>query len=257
MAFNLSLLSKLQPNSPFIQDARIPNIKANAFPPQFWMYNAAAGGDASAAVEASGYFYTFANWTQNNLFFQNEQFFRLDDIIYCQCTDINVYLQVTGVNPITTAPLSWQTGNNSSYDSLLVYLKVPMTLANFTGMYATPFSLINAPTGSGPTGTCILVDQMIVEWVYGAAALTAGGVVLAQYGNTANGLGSPATMTLAAADFTGIAASTSYSAVSPASAAANTAIVDMGIYLSNQTQPFATGTGGSANIHLWFHYVYL
>jgi hypothetical protein len=257
MAFNLSLLSKLQPNSPFIQDARIPYIKANAFPPQFWMYNAFAGGDASAAVEASGYFYTFANWESNNLFFKDGQYFQAGDIIYCQCTDINVYLQVTAINPVTTLPISWQTGNVAAYDSLMVYLKVPMTLANFTGMYAAPFLLINAPTGTGPTGTAIIIDEMVINWVYGSAALTGGGPVLAQYGNTANGLGAPATGTLAAADFTGIAASTSYAAVSPAGAEANSTIVDLGIYLSNQTAPFATGTGGSAIVHLWFHYVYL
>ncbi len=57
-----------------------------------------------------------------------------------------------------------------------------MTLAQFLGMYATPFHIsigVNA-------GTMLLLKEASINFHYGSAALVGGGVVGLQYGNTAH-----------------------------------------------------------------------
>lgn len=65
--------------------------------PQQWAYQ--AGTDAAATVEANGYFYYFADWTQVSNYNQGN-FLQVGDVIYCVCSDGNVTLSVTQIGSI-------------------------------------------------------------------------------------------------------------------------------------------------------------
>lgn len=131
---------------------------------------------------------------------------------------------------------------------------VPMTLAQFTGMYAAPYLLVPAPGA----GSLIIVNSMQINLIYGSAALTSGGVVAAQYDSTVHGAGTLATNSEAAADFFAtantvfnfVAASGNTTGALPSSACVN-----KGLYLSNQTGAFATGTGSKFVVTVDYHLV--
>lgn len=115
MAFNPNLLIKLQPDSLFTDPATIPNITAQTAVPQYWLYN--SGSDTSATVLTNGYFDYFANW-QNTLQYNDGQYFRSGDAIYCVCEDINVTIYVSSVAnglvetiALPVGPLSVTTGD--------------------------------------------------------------------------------------------------------------------------------------------------
>lgn len=130
-------------------------------------------------------------------------------------------------------------GTDSGYNvnNLQLYASVPITAAEFNGMYAAPKQLIAAPGAN----KMIIIDQLELVMTYGAAQFASGGVVAAQYDNTVHGAGVAATNTEAAADYTGAAASTVFkfngsTVLAPFSTCAN-----KGIYLSNATGAFDTG----------------
>ncbi len=126
-------------------------------------------------------------------------------------------------------------------------VKVAMTLAQFNGMYAAPFLLLAAPGA----GLMNLVDSVYINMTYGSAALTAGGAVGAQYGNTVHGAGPAASSTEAATDFTSATANTMFRFGGGLSTGAVTSTaINTAIYLSNATQAFATGTGGSFQVYV-------
>lgn len=246
MAFNPNNISKLQPSTLFTQPATIPSVQSPALTPQFWLYNALASGDSSATVEANGYFYYFADW-QNTLLYQNGQNFQIGDIIYAACTDVNVFLYVTAINPTINTQITSVSSN------IIQYIKVPISLTNFVNMYTTPVQLIAAPAA----GSAVIIDQMAINWIYGSVALGGGGTVAAQYGNAAHGAGTAATGTITAGTFTGYTVSSTINVISPAGAIPNANMLATGIFLSNQSGVWTGGTGGSANVHVWYHTVVL
>lgn len=123
------------------------------------------------------------------------------------------------------------------------YVSVPMTLAQFQGMYAAPFLLVPAQ-GSN---LLIIANSMQIIQTYGSAALAAGGVVAAQYDSTVHGGGILATNSEQAADFF-VTASNVYNFISASGNGSNmpfASCVNKGLYLSNATGAFTTGTGSS------------
>jgi hypothetical protein len=127
---------------------------------------------------------------------------------------------------------------------------VSMTLANWTGMYATPFQIIAAP-GSG---NIILVLSYAINWIYGSANLASGGRVSLQYGNTVHGGGPGASQGIAAATWTAIAASTmvceNYPGTTAGFSITTSTAINTALYISNDTGAFTTGTGGSAIVNV-------
>src|SRR5258706_2641217 len=99
MAFNPTLLVKLQPNSLFTDPATIPSVAVSPLVPQYWLYN--ASGDTIATVVTAGYFNYFANW-KNTLEYNDGQFFRVGDCIYVVASDGNTQLQVATVGATIT-----------------------------------------------------------------------------------------------------------------------------------------------------------
>lgn len=128
--------------------------------------------------------------------------------------------------------------------------QVSISAAQFNGMYAAPLLLVAAP-GAGYLN---LVQSMILDMSYGSAAFASGGVVAAQYAATVHGAGQLATNSEQAADFF-VTANTIFPFVGTSgngnyltkSTAANA-----GIYLSNATGAFTTGTGSSFEATVFF-----
>jgi hypothetical protein len=256
MAFNPALLFKLQPSSLFTQPATIPNIQAAKTAVQMWTYQ--AGSDAVATVEAAGYFVYFADWLQT-LEYNNGQYLQVGDTIYCVCSDANVWLQVTAIGStittivqpvsagsvVTSSIAANAVGSGQLATNIRQFLQVPLTLAQFTGMYAAPVQVIAAPAA----GSIIYIDKFSVDVTYGSAALANGGAVGLQYGNTVHLAGDAASATIPAASFTGIGANAQVGAVGAMAVGANSAT---GIFISNATAPFITGTGDTFNVNLWY-----
>ena len=116
---------------------------------------------------------------------------------------------------------------------------VTLTATQIKALYDTPVQLIAAP-GSGKL---ILIDNILWDIAFVTTQYTAGGVIAAQYGNTAHGVGPVASGTLAAASLNGVAASgyLSNGGISGSLSVTAAASLNTAVYLSNATQDFATG----------------
>lgn len=130
----------------------------------------------------------------------------------------------------------------------LYHKQISLTAAEINGMYAAPKLLLSAP-GSGKS---IAIAKVIFKITRTATAFANGGAAIIQYDSTVNGGGTQACdSTLASTVITG-AAGTSHSIRNGAVISDSTAtIVNKGIYLSNATGAFDTGTG-TATVDIWY-----
>ncbi len=128
-----------------------------------------------------------------------------------------------------------------------LFAQVSLTAAQFNGMYATPVQLVAAAGAN----TMIIVDSIAIQMTYVSANYAAGGVVAAQYDNTANGAGVHASTDEAAADYFA-AASTVFKLNPGAVLAPFTTCANKGIFLSNQTQAFTTGDS-TFRVKVYYH----
>lgn len=130
------------------------------------------------------------------------------------------------------------TGTNLQVSSVLgAPVTGTLSSAQLMGAYATPVSLVAAPGAN----RLLEVISFTLECVYGAAQYAAGGAALVQYTNTANGAGTAASATIAAATINGFAANSVILVNGVLGASANTAVVNQGLFFSNQTAAFTTG----------------
>jgi len=160
---------------------------------------------------------------------------------------VNGIATATGVSQLPGSTVTYRVAVVGNWLANLVasanitqYLEVPLTAAQFNGMYAAPVSLIPAQGAN----TLIVIDQMQLVMTFGSADYAAGGPVAAQYGSTTHGGGPLATNAEAAADFFAAASTTflfngtfgNTVGALPFSTTGNTAV-----YLSNTTGAFTTG----------------
>lgn len=132
---------------------------------------------------------------------------------------------------------------------VLKYVAVPITAAEFNGMYADPKQLVAAAGAN----TLIVLEQMQLAMTYNSAAYAAGGVAAVQYDSTVHGAGVIASTTKAAAVFQATASNTF---------TFNAGVVDLpfattvnkGLYLSNLTGAFTTGDSDMV-AHIWYRVV--
>jgi hypothetical protein len=117
-------------------------------------------------------------------------------------------------------------------------------------MYAAPYLLLAAPGAN----EMIIVDSIAIVMTYGSAAFASGGVVAAQYDSTADGAGVIASTTEAAADFFATA-STVFKLNAGAVLAPFTTCANKGLYLSNVTGAFTTGTGSAFIVKVYYHVI--
>jgi hypothetical protein len=128
------------------------------------------------------------------------------------------------------------------------HIQVSVSSANILAMAATPFQIVAAP-GAGKT---LVVDRATVRITRTATAYASGGVGILQYGNTATGAGTNAVdSTLAATFFTGAAGVSESLRNGAVLSDQGTALQNLGLFLSNQTGAFTTGTG-TLTVDVWY-----
>jgi len=256
MAFNPNYLKLWSVNNvPAVFNA---NIASNANPiPNLWGYKTST--DTIATVSTAGYFKSFGNPKFNDI---RDVVLKVGDQIWCNCSNGGVNLYISALNPTTTTisnnPVGANTITTAMIQNLAVttalintaavtsaklaastiqYLPVTILASEWLGMYVTPKLLVPA----GGANTIISVQDINYEVNYGGAAFAAGGVFNAEYDAVANGAGTAATTTSTAATAFWAADSLLKQTGVMASAAA-TLLVNKGIYLSNLTGAFTTGT---------------
>ena len=141
------------------------------------------------------------------------------------------------ISPITSANIS---------PDVIQHATVALTSANLLGMYAAPVLLIAAPAA----GKNIIVNKYMFTMIPSGTAYASGGVTAPQIGNTVHGAGTLVTATLAASVINASGTTTSYTIFSGVASYTGTAAT--GLYISNQTGAFTTGTG-TAIADIWYH----
>lgn len=117
-----------------------------------------------------------------------------------------------------------------------------LTAAQFIAGYAAPILALAAP-GANRMYTDVAANFVMT---YGSAQFAAGGATGFQYGSSANLAGTKVTSTIAGATIDALTASSVWSLVPAAVTAVASAVgVNAGIYLSNDTAAFTTGTGAT------------
>lgn len=116
--------------------------------------------------------------------------------------------------------------------------QVTLTSAQIMGMDAAPVQILGTP---GATRMYIL-NRILCVYHFGTVQYTAGGAIGLEYGNAAALAGPAASTTLAGATFDGYAASNTFE-LTPDGTDTLAHIIGMGIFISNNTAPFATGDG--------------
>lgn len=126
-------------------------------------------------------------------------------------------------------------------DQSVHHVQVSLAAADILGLYATPIQLVAAPA----SGKSIIVVKAVLTITRTSTAFASGGVGIIQYDSTTHGGGTQACdSTIASTVFTG-AAGTTVTVRNGAviSDLASTSIQAKGLYISNQTGSFTTGTG--------------
>lgn len=268
MAFDIKYLARV-------------NTSANDAVQKMWAYNGTVNGtnEAVATIVAAGYF----NNAQQSLS-KGLGLLSVNDLLLINGNDASGFYMVTAVTPtvilsafavsapvgtaniqdlaVTTAKLDDEAVTNIKLAdgavtsdkidaNLIQYAAVPVSAAQFNGMYAAPVELVAAAGAD----TLLVLDKVLLAMTYDSAAYANGGVVHVQYDDTVNGAGVIASTTLAAASFQDTE-STVYTFNAgvveyPVSSCANT-----GLYLSNVTAAFDTGDS-DFTAHVWFKVISL
>jgi hypothetical protein len=155
----------------------------------------------------------------------------------------------TGNPPVAAVPANIITAFDAAGGLLLTSVplssqrmaQATLTAAQIIAMYTTPVAIVPAPAA----GLAIVVSQITFEMKATATAFTGGGIVVFQFANTAHGAGTlvhagsiPASVVNA-----GAAGNTLTGLWAASGANGLTIPTATGIFISNQTGVFATGTG--------------
>lgn len=159
--------------------------------------------------------------------------------------DITSTTQSVGDNSTKLATTAYA---DAQVASVMKYVAVPMTAAEWNGMYAAPFVLVAA----GAAGTEHRVHSVEIEVNFSGAQFGNGGVTNVQYDSTVNGAGVAASGTIAAATVQAWAADATIGVAGASANGAASAKVAKGLYLSNQTAAFDTGDTTTFVVHLWY-----
>lgn len=138
-----------------------------------------------------------------------------------------------------------------SVESDQLFTTVNLAAADILGMSASPVVVI--PAVSGKT---IFIDSATFKMVRTSTAFANGGVVVLQWGTAGNGGGPLAIGSqIAAAHVTGSAGTFYTNVVGPTlTTTQNTSLEGIGVYVSNGTAPFITGTG-TGTLYVRYHLI--
>lgn len=130
---------------------------------------------------------------------------------------------------------------------VIQYANVLVSAAEFNGMYAAPKLLVAA--GGANTEHRVFAVEFEVD--YGGAQFASGGDLAVQYDSTANGAGVLASAALADSVAQGWAADSTAGVAGASVSGAASAKVNKGLYLSNISGAFTTGTS-DVRVHIWY-----
>lgn len=127
-----------------------------------------------------------------------------------------------------------------------------LTLDQMLALYTTPVEVL--PVLS--SGYMYVVDKLVLEAIYGSAALTGGGNIYLQYGTTAHGTNT-ASGNIAASFLTTFSADKTVSTTGTIGTAglATTSTNAASLTITNDTAVFASGTGSSFVYHVFYKVV--
>ena len=128
------------------------------------------------------------------------------------------------------------------------HLQTSLSAAQIIAMSATPVQLVAAP-GAGKT---VVITRAALRITRTSTAFASGGVGIIQYNNTATGAGTNAVdSTFTAATFTGASGASESLRNGAVLSDQGTALQNLGIFISNQTGAFTTGTG-TLTVDVWY-----
>lgn len=154
----------------------------------------------------------------------------------------------------TVAVPSWDSVNmvvNDDIDPTLIkYVSVDLTAAQINGMAAAPVEIIPAVSGKA-----IILDDVVLDLTGTATQFASGGVVNLQYKNTATGAGTTLHADIAATVVTGATGRVITKRIAKdLSSIATADITGVGVFISNKTGAFTTGTG-TAKVIARYHLI--
>jgi hypothetical protein len=162
-------------------------------------------------------------------------------------TGLPVSQQATGTDPYTALVNFGFIASGGNY--FIQHATTSLSAAQINGMAAAPVQLV-AAAGAGKT---IVITRAAVRITRTATAFASGGVGILQYGNAATGAGTNAVdSTLAATFFTGASGASEAARNGAVLSDTGTALQNLGIFISNQTGAFTTGTG-TATVDVWYY----
>ena len=246
MAFDIKYLGKV-------------SSSGNGFAPNVWSYNgstADGADDTAAEIAASGYF----NGAQVDLASATGKL-EIGDVIMYRGSDANGMLSVTAVTTnvttssfaaigtVDTAQIAGNAVTSAKLDTSLVQSAVTsLTLAEFIGLYTTSFELVAAPGA----GLKLILMRATLGVDYGGTVLANGGAVHVQYANTANGSGTKASNTLAAATLIAATADTTFGFTPVDTTLPDATTLNEGLYFAAATADFTGGTGSTYEAQIWY-----
>ncbi len=135
------------------------------------------------------------------------------------------------------------------------YAAGSFTLAQILAAYTTPLTIIPAPGA----GFMVVIQQFVLELVYGSAGYAGGGAAYLQYGSTAHGTNYATPVAgIPAAVFTGLSASLAIQAlgnINTTSGLVTSVAANAPISYTNATAVFTSGSGGTANWYVYYSIV--
>jgi len=140
-----------------------------------------------------------------------------------------------------TIPAKVSIWDSSTGAGTVQSVTVPLTLAQIQNAFTTAVPIIPAPGA----GNLIDVVDATLNLIFGTNAFTTGGAAQLSYGT---GTTYPATATISAAVYTGLAANTIVKVAGVEAASTSSNYLNKPIEYTNATAAFAAGTGCSANL---------
>jgi hypothetical protein len=154
---------------------------------------------------------------------------------------------ITGTSNQITASASTGAVTLSTPGVSLQYVKISPTATAIKAMRTTPIQVIAAAGAN----TLILPQETLIEHVRDGTAYAAGGSIRLQYDSTTLAGGVAASESVIADAITNATARFNYIAYTASSNTAGSTTVNKGIYLTNITAAFTTGTD-TVNIYVWY-----
>lgn len=221
--------------------------QANA--PKQWSYE--SDTDLITTIDDSGYFDTmYRAFNEGDLIYIKDS---AGDISERTVTSANAVIPVTTSAYVYAGTINTADIADGAVTAAKLALAVPRTVtvavsaSEFLGAYSSPKLLVPAAGAN----TLHIVHDVVYEYNFVTTQTAAGGAVLVQYDSTANGAGTAASATTAAATFNGYTVDSCVGAAGALASSATTTTVNKGLYLSNQTAAFTTGDP-TLNIHVTY-----